>query len=357
MRTFRVELGADSHPVHIGAGAIDDIGRLACDAGLAAGRALIVSDSHVARLYGARAADALSAAGFAPRTIQVAPGEPSKSIHTLEQVYDALVEAEIDRGGAVVALGGGVVGDLAGFAAATYMRGIALVQVPTTLLAQVDSALGGKTAINHPRAKNLIGAFYQPRLVIADVAVLGSLPDREFREGLAEVIKYGAIMDEPMVAALERELDAILRRDIAALEEIVARSLRHKASVVERDTHESGLRKILNYGHTVGHALEASAGYGSLLHGEAVAIGMIAAGKLSQAFAALGAEEAMRLERLLARAGLPSAIPAGWSEEFVRAIRLDKKRTGDGVEFVLLDRLGHALTRKLSFAQIFARLP
>ena len=358
MRTFRVELGSESHPVHIGAGAVEEIGRLARDAGVAAGRVLVVSDSHVARLYGERAADSLSAAGFTPFIIEVAPGETSKSIATLQRVYDALVKAEIDRAGAVIALGGGVVGDLAGFAAATYMRGIALVQVPTTLLAQVDSALGGKTAVNHPRAKNLIGAFYQPRIVVADVAVLASLPDREFREGLAEVIKYGAIMEAPMVDALERGLDAILRRDLGALEEIVARSLRHKATVVESDTREGGLRKILNYGHTVGHALEASSGYGSLLHGEAVAIGMVAAGKLSQAFAGFGAHEAARLEKLIARAGLPSAIPPGWSaEEFVRAIRLDKKRTGEGIEFVLLDRLGHALTRKLSFAEILAQLP
>jgi 3-dehydroquinate synthase len=355
MRTFRVELGADAHPVHVGAGVLDQTGRLAREAGLAAGRALVVTDSNVGRLYGERTAASLSAAGFVPRTLAVAAGEQSKSLATLERVYDALVEAELDRGGAVFALGGGVVGDLAGFAAATYMRGVALVQIPTTMVAQVDSALGGKTAVNHLRAKNLIGAFYQPRLVVADVATLLSLPEREFREGLAEVIKYGAIMDAPMVEALERTLDAILRREPAALEEIVARSLHHKATVVASDTREGGLRKILNYGHTAGHALEASAGYGNLLHGEAVAIGMVAAGKLSQAFAGLGAAEAERLERLIARAGLPTAMPSGWrGEEFVRAMRLDKKRAGDEIEFVLLDRLGHALTRKLGFAEILA---
>ena len=357
MRTFRVELGPDAHPVHVGPGALDQTGRLAREAGLAAGRALIVTDSNVARLYGERAAAALEAAGFAPRTLEVAAGERSKSLATLERVYDAIVEAELDRGGAVFALGGGVVGDLAGFAAATYMRGVALVQIPTTMVAQVDSALGGKTAVNHPRAKNLIGAFYQPRLVVADVATLASLPAREFREGLAEVIKYSAIMDAPMVEALERGLDAIERRELVALEEIVTRSLHHKATVVANDTREGGLRKILNYGHTVGHALEASSGYGNLLHGEAVAMGMVAAGKLSQAFAGLEATEAQRLERLIAQAGLPTAMPARWrGEEFVRAIRLDKKRDGDGVEFVLLDRLGHALVRKLTFAQILAHL-
>ena len=251
-----------------------------------------------------------------------------------------MVEAELNRNSAVFALGGGVVGDLAGFAAATYMRGVALVQVPTTMVAQVDSALGGKTAINHPRAKNLIGAFYQPRLIVADVATLESLPEREFREGLAEVIKYGAIMDAPMIEELERGLDAMMRRDPVALERMVARSLHHKATIVASDTREGGLRKILNYGHTAGHALEASSGYGNFLHGEAVAIGMVAAGRLSQAFAGFSAAEAQRLERLIARAGLPTAMPAGWhGEDFVRAMRLDKKRTGDEVEFVLLDRL------------------
>ncbi len=357
MRTFRVELGADAHPVQVGAGALDQAGRLAREAGVAAGRALIVTDSNVARLYGERAAASLKAAGFAPRTLEVAAGEQSKSLATLERVYDALAEAELDRSGPVFALGGGVVGDLAGLAAATYMRGVPLVQVPTTMVAQADSALGGKTAVNHPRAKNLIGAFYQPRLIVADVATLASLPEREFREGLAEVIKYGAIMDAPMVEALERGLDAILRRSPAALEEIVARSLRHKAAVVASDPREGGRRKILNYGHTLGHALEASSGYGNFLHGEAVAIGMVVAGRLSQAFTGLAAAEAGRLERLIARAGLPNAMPAGWrGEDLVRAMRLDKKRSGDGVEFVLLDRLGHALTRKLGFAEILPHL-
>jgi 3-dehydroquinate synthase len=358
MRSFRVELGPDAHSVHIGAGAIDDLGRLAREAGIAPGRAVLITDSNVAGLYAQRASVSLKAAGFVPRTIEVAAGERSKSLETLAHIYDAMVDAELDRSSAAFALGGGVVGDLAGFAAATYMRGVALVQIPTTVLAQVDSALGGKTAVNHPRAKNLIGAFYQPRLIVADVATLTSLPEREFREGLAEAIKYGAIMDAGMVAAMERGLDAILRREPSALEDVVERSLRHKATVVASDEREGGMRRILNYGHTVGHALEASAGYGNLLHGEAVAIGMVAAGRLSQAFAGLGVSDAERIERLIARAGLPTAMPEGWrsGEEFARAMRLDKKRTGDAVEFVLLDHLGHALTRKLSFAEILTAL-
>jgi 3-dehydroquinate synthase len=355
METFRVELGSASHPVHVGTGLLDELGALAHQAGLAAGRAAMVTDSNVARLYGKRAAAALERAGFAPVTIEVPAGESSKSLAMLEKIYDRLAAAEIDRAGAIFALGGGVVGDLAGFAAATWMRGVAVVQVPTTVVAQVDSALGGKTGVNHPSGKNLIGAFHQPRAIVADIATLATLPEREFREGLAEVIKYGAIMDAAMIAELEGAIDAILAREPSALETAVARSLRHKAAVVSADERESGLRKTLNFGHTVAHALEASAGYGNFLHGEAVAIGMAAAAALSQARAGLSADEGLRLVRLIERAGLPAAIPASArSAEFVRALRLDKKRTEDAVEFVLLDRLGHAVTRKLSFEEILA---
>ena len=361
MGSFRVELGPNSHPVHVGVGILDRLGELACAAGLKPGRAAVVTDSNVARLYGARATQALAVAGFDAAPIEVAAGEASKSLATLAQVYDRLVEAQIDRSSAIFALGGGVVGDLAGFAAATYLRGLAVVQIPTTMTAQVDSALGGKTGINHRAAKNLIGAFHQPRMIVADVATLATLPEREFREGLAEVIKYGAIMDAPMVAALEAAMPAILSRNAARLEQIVDQSLRHKAAVVESDEREGGLRKILNFGHTIGHALEASAGYGSYFHGEAVAIGMVAAARLSCAYAGLGAEEAERLTRLIEAAGLPVRMPAGWrgqgtGQDFERALKLDKKRAGEGVEFVLIDRLGHALTRKLGFDEIVAQV-
>ncbi len=355
MQTFRVELGPASHPVHVGAGLLDELGRLAREAGLKPGRAAIVTDSNVARLYAERASRSLGEAGFSPTLIEIAAGEASKSLATVGDVYDRMSEAELDRQSAVFALGGGVVGDLAGFVAATYMRGISLVQVPTTLLAQVDSSLGGKTGVNHRLAKNLIGAFHQPRLVVADVATLATLGEREFREGLAEVIKYGAIVDAAMIADLERDLARILARDGAALEAVVARSLRHKAAIVAADEREGGVRRILNFGHTVGHALEATAGYGNLLHGEAVAIGMVAAAALSQSYAGLSADEASRLEKLLERAGLPTQLPPGArGREFARALRLDKKRADDAVEFVLLDRLGHALTRKLGFEAIDA---
>jgi 3-dehydroquinate synthase len=355
MGAFRVELGPDSHDVRVGGGILARLGELAHESGLKPGRAALITDSNVGAIYAQPALASLTAAGFAPALIEVAAGEPSKSLDMLASVYDRLVEAELDRASAVFALGGGVVGDLAGFAAATYLRGLPLAQIPTTLVAQVDSALGGKTAVNHRAAKNLIGAFYQPRLIVADVATLMTLPEREFREGLAEVIKYGAIMDAPFIAWLEREMPAILARDPELLSEIVERSLRHKAFVVSSDEREGGLRKILNFGHTLGHALEASAGYGSYFHGEAVAIGMAAAARLSSRYAELAADEAARLERLIKAAGLPVEMPTGWGgADFVRALRLDKKRSGDGVEFVLLDHLGHALTRKLSFGEIIA---
>jgi 3-dehydroquinate synthase len=357
MRTIRIELGPASHDAHVGANILDRIGELALGTGLKPGACVIVTDATVEKLYAARVEDAIRKSGFAPVVISVPAGEASKSLSTLELLYDRMTGAGLDRNSTVFALGGGVVGDLAGFAAATFLRGVPLVQVPTTVVAQVDSALGGKTAINHRHAKNLIGAFYQPRLIVADVATLATLPEREFREGLAEVIKYGAIMDAPMIADLERDLDSILARHSNLLEQVVARSLSHKAAVVGADERESGLRKTLNFGHTVGHAIEASAGYGSYFHGEAVAIGMVAAARLSSQYAGFSADEASRLQRLIERAGLPTAMPAGWrGENFLRALGLDKKRAAGAVEFVLLDRLGHSLTKSLSIDDIVSSL-
>ena len=355
MRSFRVELGPDAHPVHVGTGVLDRLGELAVAAGLGGGRSAIVTDENVGGLYLARARRALEASGFEPCEIELPAGENSKSMAMLERVYDRMVEARLDRKSVVFALGGGVIGDLAGFAAATFLRGLPLVQIPTTVVAQVDSALGGKTAVNHRAGKNLIGAFYQPRMIVADVALLASLPEREFREGLAEVIKYGAIMDAAMFAGLEREMGKILARESSSLDEIVYRSLRHKASVVERDEREGGLRAILNFGHTVGHALEAAAGYGNYLHGEAVAIGMVIAARLSSLHAGLASNEAKRIELLLKAAGLPTTMPPDWrNQSFLQALELDKKRAGKAIEFVLLDQLGHALTRRLQFEEIMA---
>jgi 3-dehydroquinate synthase len=356
MRTFRVELGPNSHPVHIGAGLLDRLGELSLAAGLGPGRAAMVTDRNVAAFYAERARASLSAAGFDPALIEVPPGEASKSLATYERVLDAMAEAGLDRKSPVFALGGGVVGDLAGFAAATYMRGVPLAQVPTSVVAQVDSALGGKTAIDLRRAKNLVGAFHQPRLIVADVATLSTLPEREFREGLAEVIKYGAIMDRAMFVALESGLQAILARDIAKLAEVVERSLRCKADIVSRDEREGSLRKVLNFGHTVGHAIEAASDYSRYLHGEAVAIGMVVAARLSRLHAGLPQADERALVRLIEQAGLPAAMPDWRNERFARALRLDKKRAGDGVEFVLIPEIGRAVLHKLSFEQVTAVL-
>src|ERR1700722_4029562 len=276
MRTIRVELGPASHDAHVGANILDELGKLARGAGLKPGSCAVITDATVEKLYAARVEETLRKSGFAPVVISVPPGEASKSLATLELLYDRMTAAGLDRNSTVFALGGGVVGDLAGFAAATFLRCGALVQVATSGVAKVDSAIGGKTAISHRHAKNLFGAFYQPRLIVADVTTLATLPDREFREGLAEVIKYGAIMDAPMIADLERDLDAIVSRRPDLLEQVVARSLSHKSAIVGADEHEGGLRKTLNFGHTIGHAIEASPGYGNYFHGEAVAIGWAA---------------------------------------------------------------------------------
>jgi 3-dehydroquinate synthase len=357
MRSFRVELGAQSHPVHVGSGILDRLGELAREAGIKPGRAALITDSNVGKLYAGRATTSLQSAGFDPVVIEIPPGEASKSLEMLSTLYDRMTSAELDRQSVVFALGGGVTGDLSAFAGATYLRGIAVVQIPTTVVAQVDSALGGKSGVNHRIAKNLIGAFHQPRMILADIESLTTLPDREFREGFAEVIKYGAIMDAPMVADLERDIDAILSRDIGILEAVVERSLRHKATVVEGDEREAGLRKTLNFGHTIGHAIEASAGYGKYLHGEAVAIGMTAACKISNKFAGLVDAEATRLVKLIERAGLPTAMITGWDgEDFMRALRLDKKRSEKRIEFVLIDSIGHAFTRNLGFDEILSAL-
>jgi 3-dehydroquinate synthase len=352
-----VELGSTSYPVQVGDGLLPRIGEIALAAGLSPGRCVVITDSNVGRLYSGVARSSLKGSGFDPQVIEIPPGETSKSLDMLELIYHRLAAAELDRDSAIFALGGGVVGDLAGFAAATYLRGLPLVQVPTSMVAQVDSALGGKTAVNLSNAKNLIGAFYQPRLIVADIGALTSLPEREFREGLAEVIKYGAIMDAPFIGWLEQEMPMILARDATRLAETVERSLRHKALVVSRDEREGGLRKILNFGHTLGHALEASTAYGNYLHGEAVAIGMAAAARLSRSYSGLRADEAERLEHLLQTAGLDIELPPGWlTGEFIRALSLDKKRRGDKVEFVLLDCLGHALIRQLGFEEIMEEL-
>src|SRR3989441_1589924 len=276
-----VRLGARSYPIVVERGALASAGARLKALGVGS-RAALLSAAGILRAHGKMVTESLEEAGFAVTTVEVPDGEAAKTLVVAERCWNALLDAGLDRTSTVVALGGGAVGDLAGFVAATYMRGINFVQVPTTLLAQVDASIGGKTAIDHPRAKNLIGAFHQPRFVLVDPAVLTTLPEPEFRSGLAEVIKHGIVLDADYFADLEECLPALLCRDLPTLERVVAGSCRIKASVVERDEKEAELRHVLNYGHTIGHALEAVTGYGRWAHGEAVSLGIVAEARLAE---------------------------------------------------------------------------
>ena len=343
MESLSVALGRRSYPIHIGAGILGEAALYAPH--LKGGVAAIVSNTVVAPLYMGRLRAALEGAGARVVPIVVAEGEQAKRWQVLEQVFDQLLSGRCGRDAVIVALGGGVVGDLAGFAAAVYQRGIDFIQVPTTLLAQVDSSVGGKTAINHARGKNMIGAFHQPRAVVADVAALDTLPDRELRAGLAEVIKHGAALDAAFLEWLEANLDRLLARDRAALVHAVRRSCELKAAVVAEDEREAGARALLNFGHTFGHAIEAATGYGSWLHGEAVAAGMVIAAGLSARCGLLPAPEAARLREIVGRAGLPVAAPKIGDERWQELMALDKKTARGAVRFVLLERLGRAVLK------------
>lgn len=344
MHSLSVTLGERSYPIHIGTGLLDDASLYAPHAGT--GMVAVVSNATVAQLYLKRVTRALEQA-VAARVVavMVEDGEKAKSWASLDRVFDALLAANCGRDSVIVALGGGVVGDLAGFAAAVYQRGIPFIQVPTTLLAQVDSSVGGKTAINHSRGKNMIGAFHQPLAVIADVGTLDTLPDRELRAGIAEVIKHGLILDLRFVAWLEENIDKLLGRDRAALEHAVRRSCELKAGVVSADERESGVRAILNFGHTFGHAMEAGVGYGEWLHGEAVAAGMVMAAELSARAGMLPRPDLDRVRALIARAGLPVAGPRLAVDRYLELMQVDKKAAGGKVRFVLLEGLGRAVLR------------
>ena len=343
MQALRVTLGDRSYPIHIGAGLLDDVAMYAPY--VAARSVALVTDKVVAPLYLERTQRALERAGARVVPVLVDDGEPAKAWASLDRVIDAMLAARCGRDSVIVALGGGVVGDLAGFAAAVYQRGIGFIQVPTTLLAQVDSSVGGKTAINHTRGKNMIGAFHQPLAVIADVAALDTLPDRELRSGMAEVIKHGFILDLQFVGWLEANMDKLLRRDRAALSHAVRRSCELKAQVVASDERETGLRAILNFGHTFGHAIETGVGYGKWLHGEAVAAGMVMAAELSARAGTLRREDAARVKALIERAGLPVRGPALPPEKFLELMQVDKKAAGGKLRFILLEGLGRAVLR------------
>ena len=337
--TLLLELGGRRCPIHIGAGLLAE--RAPLEAALPAGPLLLVSDETVLPLHAPRLRTALSGRPLAECVLP--SGERSKTLATLSRVYDALAAARVNRDGAILALGGGVVGDIAGFAAATWQRGIAYAQLPTTLLAQVDSSVGGKTAVNHPDGKNLIGAFHQPSVVIADLATLATLPDRQLRAGLAEVIKYALLDDAELIGWLETALPRLLGREPAALQEAVYRSCAIKARIVALDEREQGARALLNLGHTFGHAIEAATGFDEWLHGEAVAVGLVLAAEVSARIGWLPPEAVARVRELVRRAGLPLAPPRIGLARVRELMALDKKVRGGRVRLVLLKRLGAAV--------------
>ena len=341
VRTVNVPLGSRSYAIKIGARLLPRLGR-ECKRLRLGDRCAIITDTNVGRRYAKPAFDALVKAGFSPSLVVVPAGETAKSLKTVHACYDQLASHRLERKSFIVALGGGVLGDLAGFVAATYMRGIAFVQVPTTLLAQVDSSVGGKVGVNLKAGKNLVGAFYQPRLVLCDLDTLKTLPLREFRSGLAEVIKYGIIYDAALFARLEREMPKLLRRTSKPLEDIIARCCEIKAEVVGLDEKESGLRAILNFGHTIGHALEATSRYDKFLHGEAISIGQVASARISSEVLAFPANDVERITRLFKRTGLPTTtrLNALQHKNLLVAMRLDKKVSGGEVKFVLAKHMG-----------------
>jgi 3-dehydroquinate synthase len=338
-----VPLGSRSYDIVIGLALLDEPSIWQGLPG--GGDALVVTNPTVAALYLERLRHGLVQRHGRVLDVQLPDGEQHKHWVTLNLVFDALLQSGCDRRTTIYALGGGVVGDMAGFAAASFMRGVPYVQVATTLLAQVDSSVGGKTAINHPLGKNLIGAFHQPQRVVCDLEVLATLPERELRAGLAEVVKYGAIADWSFFEWLESHADALLAREPAALAHVVQRSCEIKAAIVGRDEREGDLRAVLNFGHTFGHAIEAGVGFGQWLHGEAVAAGMVLGATLSSRLGLIEREVEARLRALLSRLGLPTRAPALGGERYLSLMRLDKKALGREIRFVLLDGRGRAQLR------------
>jgi 3-dehydroquinate synthase len=341
MRTVDVPLGNRSYKIEVSRDLLPKLGSYCQKLGLGQ-RCAIISDSNVAKRYGKAAADSLAKAGFDSVPVTIPPGEKSKSLRFVSDCYDQLAAHRLERKSFVLALGGGVVGDLAGFVAATYLRGVPFVQIPTTLLAQVDSSVGGKVGVNLPAGKNLVGAFYQPRLVLCDLSTLDSLPEREFRAGLAEVIKYGIIYDAELFQMLEKDLEKLLRREPKTLASVVARCCEIKADVVGQDETESGFRAILNFGHTIGHGLEAISRYGKYLHGEAIAIGQVAAARFSSRLLGFPQNDAERIKTLFERSGLPVSVRLTRTQQaaLFDAMRLDKKVSAGEIKFVLAREIG-----------------
>ena len=340
MQKIRVELGERSYNITIGSGILKDIGRI-FEKFEFSKKAALISNPTVYDLYGKTVSESLKASGYDLIEVLLPDGEEYKSLASTEKIYEALLKAKLDRKSALIALGGGVIGDITGFAAATYMRGIDFIQIPTTLLAQVDSSVGGKTGVNHPLGKNMIGAFWQPRLVWVDTATLETLPRRELLSGLGEVIKYGVIWDEDFFAYLEANRDKILRLDKEALTHIIRRSCEIKSEVVSKDERESGLRAILNYGHTIGHAVETLTGYKKYLHGEAVAIGMHMEARLSQKLGLIEKNTVAKIKALIDSYELPSEMPAETQiNDLIEKMWIDKKTVGGKMHFVLPEKVG-----------------
>jgi 3-dehydroquinate synthase len=353
MRRVSVDLAGCSYEIQIGPGLLDRLGELVRP--LRPSRTLVVTDPRVGPLYAGRAAAALQA--VAPTGVfELAGGEAAKDLRAVEAAVDALLAAGADRRSVVVALGGGVVGDIAGFAAAVYMRGIRYVQVPTTLLAQVDSSVGGKTGVNHPRGKNLIGAFHQPQAVLADTDTLRSLPPRELSAGLAEVLKHGLLADAAYFEQCVRDLPRLLACEAPALAEAIGRSCEIKAAIVERDEKEAGERALLNLGHTFAHAIEALTGYGRWLHGEAVGCGLCLAADLSRRLGLLARADVERIEAAVAAAGLPARIEGLDRAAAIESMRGDKKADAGEVRFIVLERIGRAIQRPVPAAVLEATL-
>jgi 3-dehydroquinate synthase len=336
----QVNLGDRSYHIHVGAEILGQLGDKCAEVGLK-GKCLIITDENVGGHYGKIAVQSLEAAGFSPSIVTLSPGEQTKCGDQVFELYSECIRAGLDRQSFVVALGGGVMGDLAGFVAATYLRGIPFVQVPTSLLAMVDSSVGGKTGINIPAGKNLVGAFYQPQLVLADLATLKTLPPREYAAGLAEVVKYGIIYDAPFFQTLEENVDGLADvSNTGLLAKMVGRSCEVKADVVAQDECESGLRAILNFGHTVGHAVEKVAGYGKYVHGEGVSIGSVYAARASVALTGLSQDDCDRIENVFRALGLPLNAPEYHWPDLRKALSVDKKTIGGMPKFVLVSGIG-----------------
>ncbi len=345
MQTVTVPLGAQSYPVWVGSGLIDQVGSLLESVGAAEGSILLVSNDRVFGLYGDRVKASLAEAGFPVLVACLPDGEKYKTLDSVQQVYTAALEGHLDRASFIVALGGGVIGDLAGFAAATFMRGISFIQVPTTLLAQVDSSIGGKTGVNHPLGKNLIGAFHQPKAVVCDLDVLSTLPQRQLLNGLSEVVKHGIIGDSELLEAIAANPEQAKFGQLEMIEQCVVRSLLLKGQIVSQDEREAGVRAVLNFGHTMGHAVEQVAGYGKYTHGEAVAIGMRGALELSEKLGMLEPSTKRQLVRILSDCSLPTAVPGCDPAGLLSAMFRDKKNRQGRIRFVLLEEVERPVVR------------